>query len=111
MFGYFLKTRFSPILCEDIALVNFAEPIAFGLLPEAGLGFLAPPVRTRTRIMMMPCFALYPSILALYGRVGRRMRMITASRRHSTAACLSPPEIYASGLLHNCSTDSEGLNA
>src|SRR5207247_6008140 len=49
------------------------DPIAFCLLPEVGLGFLAPPRRTRTLTMTIPGFALYPRRRAVTSLVGRRI--------------------------------------
>jgi hypothetical protein len=60
-------------------LVNLETPIAFCLLPETGLGFLAPPRRTRTLTMTIPGFALYPKRRAVESFVGRWILFTTGS--------------------------------
>src|SRR5260370_3895991 len=72
-----------------MALVNLADPIAFCLLPEVGLGFLAPPRRTRTLTMTTPGFALYPRRRAVTSRVGRVIFFTTGSLLQPIAALLS----------------------
>jgi hypothetical protein len=70
-FGYLLTARLSATDWREMDLVNLETPIAFCLLPETGLGFLAPPRRTRTLTMTIPGFALYPRRRAVTNRVGR----------------------------------------
>src|SRR6059058_2558358 len=89
MFGYLRTTRLSATACREIALVNLEDPIAFCLLPEVGLGFLAPPRRTRTLTMTIPGFALYPRRRAVTSLVGRRILLTTGSRLQLIAARLS----------------------
>jgi hypothetical protein len=72
-----------------MARVNLADPIAFCLLPEVGLGFLAPPRRTRTLTMTIPVFALYPRRRAVTSRVGRGILFTTGSLLQLIAARLS----------------------
>jgi hypothetical protein len=72
-----------------MALVNLEDPIAFCLLPEVGLGFLAPPRRTRTLTMTTPGFALYPRRRAVTSLVGRGILFTTGSLLQLIAARLS----------------------
>jgi hypothetical protein len=78
-------------------LVNLETPIAFCLLPETGLGFLAPPRRTRTLTMTIPGFALYPRRLAVTSRVGLGTLFTTGSLLQLIAARLS--QSLKSGVL------------
>lgn len=89
MLGNLFPARFSATLLNEMDLVNFDEPIAFCLLPETGLGFLAPPRLSLIRTTMIPGFALYPRRRAVVKLVGRGMRLMTGSRLQVMAERLS----------------------
>ena len=65
MFGYLCTTLLSATFFMLSSALIRVTPRCFGLLPATGLFFLIPPVPTRILITTMPCFALYPSLLAL----------------------------------------------
>src|SRR5947209_17782475 len=89
MFGYLRTTRLSATAWREIALVNLEDRIAFCLLPGVGLGFLAPPRRTRTLTMTIPGFALYPGRRAVTSLVVGRILLTTGSLLQLIAARLS----------------------
>src|SRR5437870_12317954 len=70
-------------------LVNLEDPIAFCLLPEVGLGCLAPPRRTRTLTMTISGFALYPRRRAVTRLLVRSILLSTDSLLQLVADRLS----------------------
>ena len=64
-FGNFSPTRLSATPWTGSSDFILRTPRCFGLRPEVGLFLLIPPLETLILTTTTPCFALYPSILAL----------------------------------------------
>src|SRR5574337_1021638 len=92
MFGNLSKTLRSATLCMLSAGLILNTPRCFGLLPATGLFFRMLPLPTRILTTTIPCFALYPSLLALWILLGLSTRTRAFCFLHSTAFALSSGE-------------------
>ncbi len=99
MFGYLSKTRFSATCFMLTSALILVTPKCFGLRPPRGLCFLIPPVPTRIRTTMIPCFALYPSLLALWILLGFSILVTASSLRHPTTLSLISGELSFQSLI------------